>query len=296
MVNGDEGKTVVVGAGYVGGELLRQLEAAGRQAVGVRRTASDGFLAADVSSKDSLVALRDEVGKVGSIVHCASSGRGGVEAYRQVFLVGAQNLIEVFPTTRLVFVSSTSVYPQLDGSVVTETSEVRGSRPTSRLLVEAEALVLEAGGTVARLSGIYGPDRSVVLRRFLSGEATMDAGGLAEGLAGGRLLNQIHRDDAASGIAFLLDLPTDQTRGEAFNVSDCRPLFQAELYGTLAERFSLPMPGVTEPDANRKRAWTHKAVSSEKLRGQGWELCYPDYVTALEKDQRLIPSIQAQLD
>ena len=63
---------------------------------------------------------------------------------------------------RLLFTSSTSVYSQRDGSWVTEESETKPARETGRILLETEKLVLERGGMVARLAGIYGPGRSAV--------------------------------------------------------------------------------------------------------------------------------------
>ena len=60
-------------------------------------------------------------GPFDAIVHCASSGRGGAEAYRQVYAEGMRNLTAVFDAP-VLFTSSTSVYAQTDGSWVTEDS------------------------------------------------------------------------------------------------------------------------------------------------------------------------------
>ncbi len=50
---------------------------------------------------------------------------------------------------------------------------------------------------VARLAGIYGPGRSALLRKFLSGEARIENGGE-------RYLNQVHRDDIAAALLHLV--------------------------------------------------------------------------------------------
>jgi len=291
-------RSLVVGAGYVGSQLLRRLSEGSQsgEVLGLRRSEDDSdpqIVGCDISDADSVRRLTNAHGRFDCIVHCASSGRGGLEAYRQVFLHGTQNLLDILSPDRFVFVSSTSVYPQLDGSVITEESESRGSRPTSEILCEAERLVLGSGGSVARLSGIYGPSRSVILKRFLLGEAKIDAGGLAANLQYGRLLNQIHRDDAASGLEQILF--SECARGEVYNVSDRRPLTQVACYQALAERFGLPMPGTAEPDPERKRAWTHKAIDSSKLQALGWDPIYSDYITAIENDPELVPSIKDQV-
>ena len=73
-----------------------------------------------------------------------------------------------------IFTSSTSVYPQTDGSEVTEDSPADPDRETAQILRETEELILSKEGTVLRLAGLYGPRRSVHLERFLQGTATIE--------------------------------------------------------------------------------------------------------------------------
>ena len=155
------------------------------------------------------------------------------------------------------------------------------ARRPVRVLREAEQLVLANGGSVARLAGIYGPGRSYLLKKFLEGEAQID----------GRWINQIHRDDAAAAIAILLQHP--EAPG-LYNVSDNTPLWQQDCYEELSRRFDLPMPPEGAPDPNRKRGWTNKRVSNDKLRQLGWQPAFPSYFDALENDPELVPSIRDQ--
>jgi nucleoside-diphosphate-sugar epimerase len=134
--------------------------------------------------------------------------------------------------------------------------------------LDAEKLTLAAGGVVARLAGIYGPNRSVILKKFLSGEAVIEEDGR-------RFLNQIHRDDAARAIFHLV---TTRTTG-VFNVSDSKPLSQLECYEALSRIFNRPLPPSGPRDMNRKRGWTHKRVSNAKLRDSGWE---PEFLSFLD--------------
>jgi nucleoside-diphosphate-sugar epimerase len=203
------------------------------------------------------------------IVHCAASGRGGAEAYRHVYVNGCRNLTETFPGVPLLFTSSTSVYAQTDGSVVTEESPAIPDRETGTLLLDAEKIVIAAGGIVARLSGIYGPGRSVILKKFLSGEAVIEEDGR-------RFLNQIHRDDAAKAIHHLASLGASGI----FNASDSTPLSQLACYQALSAQFSLPLPPTGPRDLNRKRGWTHKQVSNAKLRATAWQPRFPSFPDA----------------
>lgn len=262
-------KVLVLGAGYLGGEIARVFRGAGWEAQGASLGGGEGLLACDVSDADAVASLPD----ADAVVHCAASGRGGEEAYRRVYLEGCRNLVRRFPAARLVFTSSSSVYAQQAGELVTEESEAIPDRITGEILLEAERVILHAGGVVARLAGIYGPGRSVLLRKFLEGEAVIEEDGR-------RFINTIHRDDAARAILHLLELKPFPA-GEIFNVSDSVTLTQLGVYQGLAEMFGKELPPSGPRDLNRKRGWTHKQVSNQKLRGTGWEPVYPSFLDAV---------------
>lgn len=262
-------KVLVVGAGYLGGEVVRAFREAGWDAQGASLGGGEGVLACDVSDADSVAALPD----MDAVVHCAASGRGGEEAYRLVYLEGCLNLVRRFPDAKLVFTSSSSVYAQHQGELVTEESDTIPDRATGEILLEAEKVVLCAGGVVARLAGIYGPGRSVLLRKFLDGEAVIEEDG-------GRFINTIHRDDAARAILHLIRLEPFPG-GEIFNVADSVTMTQLEVYQGLAEIFKKDLPPSGPRDLNRKRGWTHKRVSNAKLQATGWEPEYPSFLDAV---------------
>jgi nucleoside-diphosphate-sugar epimerase len=230
------------------------------------------------------------LGAAEAVVHCASSGRGGdrVARYRGVYLDGCRNIVATLAPRRLVFVSSSSVYGQTDGSIVGEDALTEPSTETSRILLEAEKVVLGAGGVVARLAGIYGPGRSYLLKKYLEGSAQID--GDSPG-AGGRWINQIHRDDAASALAALV---VGETSG-VFNVTDDRPLLQRECYEEFVRRFGGELPPVRPPELGKARGWSDKRVANAKLGDAGWTPRYPCYFDALDGDLELVPSIRSQV-
>lgn len=290
---------LLAGVGYLGAPLAETLARAGVAVTGLARSVPESsdptgsgpgpypVESADLGDPVSIAAVAEKIGPVSAIVHCASSGRGGIDAYRAVFVDGTRHLIESFPGARLFFTSSTSVYGQTDGSTVTEESLADPDRETGRMLRQAEDQVLAAGGTVLRLAGIYGPGRSVHLKKFLEGTATIESGDVS------RLLNQIHRDDALSALVHLMSLPPKAVRGQIYNVADDTPLSQRATYEALADFFQQPLPPEAPPDLNRKRAWTHKAVSNAKLRATGWTPQHPSFPGALTSDPTLVDSIQA---
>jgi nucleoside-diphosphate-sugar epimerase len=270
---------LLCGHGYLGQAISRDFLAAGWEVTALSRSGDDDSLACDLSSADDVAALRVEPD---FIVHCASSGRGGADAYRAVYLDGCRHLLDRFPGVALLYTSSTSVYAQTDGSVVTEESPAIPDRETGSILRETEDLVLSNGGIITRLSGIYGPGRSVILKKFLSGEAVIEEDGR-------RFLNQIHRDDAAAAIRHLAsNQKSSIVHPRLFNLSDSQPLSQLETYQSLSQTFHRPLPPTGPRDPDRKRGWTHKQVSNAKLRATGWEPRFPCFLDAAES---IVPTL-----
>lgn len=270
---------LVCGHGYLGKAIAELSASHGIEVTTTSLSGGNGSHICDLGSAESVAMLSSLIEPPDAIVHCASSGKGGAPAYEHVYRNGIIHLHEAFPEALLLFTSSSSVYGQTDGSIVDETSAATPDRDTGRILLEAEQLTIGAKGIVCRLSGIYGPERSVILKKFLSGEAVIEEDGR-------RFLNQIHRDDAAASIVFLLEnslLHDSNLRGGIFNVTDSQPLSQLATYEGLARLFDRPLPPAGLRDENRKRGWTHKQVSNQKLRALGWSPEYPSYLDAVEK-------------
>ena len=281
----DEAKRVaVLGCGYVGIELGRRLAAAGHDVTGVRRSADGAAeieaaglraVRADVTDADSLSAVPD----ADWLVYAASAGRGGDA--RGLYVEGLRTAIEQFagresPPERLVYTSSTGVYGDHGGEWVDEGTELRPTTDRERTLVDAERVAREKAadasidGTVARLSGLYGPDR-YRLERYLDGPVT-------EGI-----LNMVHRDDAAGAIAHLL--LTDRGRDAVVLVTDDEPVEKWEFADWLADRAGVDRPPrrtIEEylderGDAAGARVRVQKRCSNERLRSLGYEFEYPTF-------------------
>ncbi len=279
-------RILIVGCGYVGLALGQRLSASGAQVLGLRRQGDpDGALAAagiqavqgDLTRPEDLEAIP---GDFDAVVCAVSSSRGGVDAYREVYLGGARNLVHWARhrrVGRLVSVSSSSVYSQTDGSWVTEDSPAEPAGPTGQLLIATEEVFAEAyrSGVVAthivRVAGIYGPGRGHLFGQFVTGLARRDPGH-------GRWINMIHRDDVASALEAIL------LRGEPgriYNAVDDEPVLQGEFLRFLATETGLPLPPLAEsaePIPTRKRGTTHKRVSNRRLREElGWQPRFPTF-------------------
>jgi nucleoside-diphosphate-sugar epimerase len=201
------------------------------------------------------------------VVHCASSSRSGPEVYDQVYRLGMEQVRTFLPRARKIFVSSTSVYGQNDAHWVDETSPAEPIVETGKILRTTENETLAKGGIVARVGGIYGPERGVLLKKFLAGEAVIEGDGT-------RWINQIHRDDIVSALHHLLVHAGDS---EIYNVTDNAPSTYEELYGWLAEKLQCSPPPRGPVQPGRKRGLTNKRVRNEKLRRLGWSPQFPSF-------------------
>lgn len=266
-------RVLIVGCGYVGLPLGVELIKQGHEVFGLRRSTSGEAelkaagiksLVADITRSEDLAGLP---GPFDWVVNTVSSTKGDAEEYREVYFNGTRNLIarlQTAPPQKFVYTSSTSVYGQTDGSMVKESSPAEPASPTSRLLVEAEKLLLEAARTegfpavILRAAGIYGPERGHLFRQYLRNEARIDG-------KGERIINMIHRDDLVG--ALLAALQSGRP-GEIYNAVDDEPVAQLHFFRWLSETLGKWMPpfAVEAGNAPRKRGLTHKKVSNRKLR------------------------------
>ncbi|MBP1923139.1 nucleoside-diphosphate-sugar epimerase [Halorubrum alkaliphilum] len=291
-------RVVVVGCGYVGLELARQLGSRGHDVTGVRRSetgleaigsvseptdeAFDGSVKAvraDATDPETLSTLPD----ADALVFAASSGGRGAAAAREVYVNGLRNVVEEYgtrttPPDRLVYTSSTGVYGDHDGGWVDESTPIDPTTEKTRVLATAETVALEEtaeygiDGTVARFAGLYGPER-YRLGRYIDGPVT----------AG--YLNMVHRDDAAGAIRHVLE--TDRARGEAVVVVDDEPADKHAFADWLADECGVGRPEkrskaerIADGDlsaAARRRIRTSKRCSNDRLRELGYELVYPTF-------------------
>ena len=275
---------LIAGCGYVGQATADLFHAAGWPVEGWTHSAESAarlsakpypVYAVDIANKAQ---VGTRAGTFDAIIHCASSG-GDADAYCQIYLNGARNLLDRFVDSTMLFTSSTSVYAQRDASWVTEESETKPARETARILLQTEKVVLAHDGIVARLAGIYGPRRSALLTKFLSGTAIIDP-------KNDRFLNQIHRDDIATALFLLLDRRS--LAREIYNVVDDQPILQSECYRWLAKKLNRPIPPLGESTSTSKRGASNKRVSNTKLRRLGWVPRYPTFAEAMEKS--ILPS------
>src|SRR6266403_1644210 len=186
-------RVLIAGCGYVGSAAARRFAEEGWEVIAWTRSGQSaeppGEGAISLSAVD--ITNLETVGRnsfpADVVVHCASSGP---DSYLHVYRDGAANLAACFPSARLIFTSSTSVYPQRKGNSVTEDSPAEPASENAQILRQAEKIILDHDGIVLRVAGIYGPGRSFLLRSVMNGTSVISD----------HFVNQVHRDDVASAI------------------------------------------------------------------------------------------------
>jgi nucleoside-diphosphate-sugar epimerase len=195
--------------------------------------------------------------------------------YRRTYLDNSQHLIRLWrgqPTAPklVIYVSSSSVYHQNDGSWVDETSPTLPTSPTAQLLLEAENAWRDSpiNSCVVRFPGIYGPGRTHLLRQVMAGN-----GGPIDDDS---YTNRIHVDDC---VGVLLHLCLRHFSGEPvaplYLASDCLPAQSWEVRSYLAELLGYPAGHLQESAPSARGG--NKRCSNALLLASGYRFRYPDY-------------------
>jgi len=280
---------LILGCGYVGSAVARRWLDRGIRVWGVSRNGEvlsridhDDFtpVVAEVDSSDWWEKVPPECGW---ILNCVSSAGGGIDGYRKSYVDGNRSLLGWLRNARadrIVYTSSTAVYPFTDGRDVFEEDAGGDLAPNGELVLESENVLREGElsegrTTILRLSGIYGPGRHYLMTSLQKGK------GVIAGL-GDYFLNLIHRDDIAGAIDAVL--ASGETAGNVYNLSDGRPALKEEVLRWLADQLEMPAP-VFDPSAVGRRMRINAAgdppnrrVRPDRLmEATGWKPSYPDY-------------------
>lgn len=184
------------------------------------------------------------------------------ESYRSTYVEGMRRALDALAGAgqrpeRAVLVSSTAVHasralPPLED----ETTPARPTDGPGRVLLAAEELFIDRlpGGTVLRLSGLYGGSSTRLLDQVREGRIDDPH----------RWTNRIHREDAAAAVVHLLTRPDPPER--LYLGTDDEPAQLGAVAQFLADRLGAPAPPVADPALGHG-----KRLSNARLRATGWE-------------------------
>ena len=272
---------LIIGCGYLGRVVAERWLAAGHRVAALTRGRADELQSLGVEPivGDVTEAATLHLPPVTTVLYAVGLDRSAGRPMRDVYVGGLTNVLAALPRpAHVLYVSSTSVYGQTDGSLVDESSPTEPMEENGQIVLECERLLRETlpSAIVLRFAGIYGPGR--VIRR-----TAIEAG---EPLASDpdHWLNLIHVADGARAVAAAADRGAP---GATYNVADDTPVRRGDFYTAMAEllaappaRFVPPPPGAAAPPHER----ANRRVSNRRLRAElGIELLYPDYRAGLRQ-------------
>ncbi len=259
---------LIVGCGYLGRRVARLWLADGRSVAGVTRRPQQAAqlqqeglhaIVADVTRPETLAGLPPAE----TVLYAVARDRDAVQPRHELYVDGLRAALDALSprTGRIIFVSSTGVYGQTDGSWVDETSPCRPQREAGRVFLAAEQILAEhalgSRAVVLRMAGIYGPGRIPLRAQLLSGEPIA--------VPSESLLNLIHVDDAA---AVVLAAEAHAAPPVTYVVSDGHPVERRAYFTGLAELLASPPPKFVEPPADAPvalRAAANKRVANARM-------------------------------
>lgn len=245
-------RILIIGAGDVAARALPALLKQGKVFALVRREEERARWRALgaiplLGDLDQPATLRRLAGLADKVVHCAPPQNHGVHDLRTRHLIAALSRTGR-PPRRLVYISTTGVYGDYAGALVSETSPLRTGSDRARRRVDAEqvlrAWALQSGVSVAivRAPGIYAEDR-LPIARLHAGEPVLTP-------EDDVFTNHIHADDLATITVAALNYGQ---AGRCYNAVDQSALKMGEYFDWLAEQLALPKPPKLSWEALRQQ-------------------------------------------
>ncbi|MDC0547406.1 SDR family oxidoreductase [Opitutales bacterium] len=271
----------ILGCGYLGSALAKQCISKGwtvsaltrnsAKAKDLRAMGVDKVIEAQIEDEnwhDQLDSSQDFV------VNCVGAASSDAQGYISSYIEGQDSVMKWLQqgsVKTFVFTSSTSVYPQSGKRFVDETASCVGVSEKGGLLLAAEQKCFPPVSSISRsfilrLSGLYGPGRHLLMNKVKQGE---DIDGNED-----RILNLIHRDDAANAVISCLQADKSNL-GRIYNVSDGTHATRGQIVAWLAESLNLSTPSFKGDD---EEGTPNRKVSNNRILDDlSWSPEYSNY-------------------
>ena len=272
-------RLLIVGCGDVGQRVLRHVHTGpgtGRMQVLALTSSADKAAALRakgavplVGNLDDIKTLRRLSGLATRVLHLApppGEGAGGPSWWRDPRTVALARVMRLrsLPVS-LVYASTSGVYGDCEGALVSETRAVAPATPRAQRRVNAERAVRHLGragvrASVLRIPGIYAPDREGG-----TPEARLRRGTPVLCADDDVFTNHIHADDLARACMAALWRGRPQ---RVYNVSDSTHMKMGDYFDLAADLYGLPRP----PRVPRSTAHEHLSLMLLSFMGESRRL------------------------
>lgn len=263
-------KISILGCGWLGLPLAEHLVKSGYKVNGSMRTREDLYKLEEKGVSPYLLVLDPEIRGESLdaffdsqilVINFPPERRDDIGSYHEIQALSLIDRIKASSIEKVVFVSSTSVYPDLNREVAEDETSMP-TKPSGKALLKFETLLKDSSDfktTILRFAGLIGYDR--MPGRFLAGKKEV-ANGEAP-------INLIHRDDC---INIIQEIIGKDIWGETLNAcSDVHPK-RKDYYINAANKM-----GLTPPDFIDTEKYTYKIINNDKLkRILNYSFQYPD--------------------
>jgi len=263
-----------VGTGDIGGHLAESLVQQGHDVWGIRRSnkpVAEGVtvISADVADAETLIDLPTELDIV---VYSVASPVFSKEGYHNYYVKGLKNILKAVKDQspkRVIFVSSSSVYHQMDGEWVDETSETKPSSFAGKEMLAAEEALNAANvpSTSVRFTGIYGPGRTRMIEQARHGGYCDPEPAV--------WTNRIHRDDCIGVLNLLINKSlAGETLDNLYLATDDEPAPLFDVLEWMKDRIGEVDPDNDVGEVSRR---ANRRCSNKRLRALGYEFKFVNY-------------------
>ncbi len=272
---------LIVGCGFLGLRVAQLWQGQGGTVAAVTRSPTKG---AELASRGVQPVIADlmrpetlnTLPATSCVLYCVGYDRTSSCSKADLYIDGLAHVITALKgrMDRCVYVSSTSVYGQDDGSWIDETSSTEPTAEGGRICWTAEQQLRQQieTATILRMSGLYGPDRMLARVEQLRAGEPIDGNPEA-------WLNLIHGDDAARACVAALTAPHP---GPVYLVSDDRPVTRREYLSALAEDARAPQPqfSVRPTSQNMPQGLNKRCRNDRVKRELSLEWLYPTVLSS----------------
>jgi nucleoside-diphosphate-sugar epimerase len=285
----DNVPNLILGCGYLGRRVARLWQRRQQPVMVITRSAAKceelrrAGLQCRLGDLCDPACFPQEFPDVDCVLFAVGYDRSPGKTQEQLFVDGLRNVLNAIgrKCRRLVYISTTGVYGQHDGSWVDEASPCEPSQPGGKCCLAAEELIgeslangrLAGSAVILRLAGIYGPGR------LLSRVADLQAGKPLSGRPDA-WLNLIHVEDAAAAV---LCAERAERPSAVYIVADDLPVRRRDYYSRLAELVGAPPPTFDSALPNRRGAGElNKRCSNQRMKAElGMALRYATFEVGL---------------
>lgn len=239
---------LIAGCGYLGSRVASRLLKKGHAVGAITRSASKlsdlGAIGLKIFETDLVSQIPNlQATQFDAVLWCIGYEPNSTHSRQQVWTNSLRNLLAALSPhrpSRFLMTSSVSVYGNCEGSTVDELTHCIPTTEGGKAILESESLLRDllkshspaTQCTIARLAGIYGPNR--LLRKLSDLEARIPITGPPDDW-----LNLIHVDDAAEVICSLLRY---EHPPELINLVSHPTVSRRSYYEMLADVSNVPSP------------------------------------------------------